>query len=1086
MVPDLHDTSPIEIARKIRNAATEALNFQGKPEARLRELVAPLWDTYIRSKRINLNFYPRDERQLANGRPDTVFNQLILEYKKPGTIHPKNEKNRKLISQVQGYIEDLAKEERWKDERLLGVAFDGNYFLFIYKVKKWIEEEPIAVSEKSVERFLEMLEKLTSKAALVPENLIRDFAVGSGSRNFIASNAIRAFYFALTSNTHPRVKVFFEQWALQFAEVHGALENKKFDAQTLFKSYGFRKEEQRDFNFLAFFFALDTYYGLLMKLLAYQVVGFYTLKDIAGLPLSEWDKLSSDQLLDKLQVLEEGGIFRAEPLNIRNFLEGDLLSWYPDVWNDGIEKSIRDIIDRLNQYDPETMEILPDQTRDILKKLYQFLVPKQIRHDLGEYYTPDWLAERCLNQVGYGTKDPDLFKKRVLDPGCGSGTFLILAIKRLKEHARLKKIDPSETLLQITKNIVGFDLNPLAVISARTNYLLAVADLLKHKKGELTIPVYLCDSINPPSAKHQDELFDQQAGHYQISTSVGTFRFPEALVQRATVQQVTLLLEDCAKKKLATTQFLDRVHRELKTTEDRKNIDLVLGETYEKLLELERKGINGIWARIIKNAFAPLFSGIFDFIVGNPPWVNWEALPNEYRNNIKFLWLYYGLFTLTGGEGRLGGGKKDISMLMLYVSIDKYLRDSGKLCFIITQTIFKTQGAGDGFRRFRIGESSKFFKINGVEDLVDIQPFEGATNQTAIILLQKGQKTEYPVNYTLWIHKPRTSVLSDDALEDIFPKTIRINHKARPISGTTNQWINARPLALNSLYKILGVCEFKSKCGIVTGANGAFWIKVLQKEGNYLVQNVPEIVKFKKVYDIPEVHYWVEPDLVFYLLRGCDVRRWHSSPSINIIIPQDPINRIPINLDLMQRKYPNTLEYLRNFESILRKRPSHVFKQSEGYPFYAMFGISEDTFLPNKVVFRKIGEDMISCAVHPENEAMSIVADQSLNIIPTDSITESYYLSGVLNSLPIRWYIKSTATRNVPSQIISDIRIQRYNTKDILNNEMSRVSKLCHEKVAAGISVTDLEEQIDELAAELWGLTKEEMRDIKESLEEMR
>jgi len=44
----------------------------------------------------------------------------------------------------------------------------------------------------------------------------------------------------------------------------------------------------------------------------------------------------------------------------------------------------------------------------------------------------------------------------------------------------------------------------------------------------------------------------------------------------------------------------------------------------------------------------------------------------------------------------------------------------------------------------------------------------------------------------------------------------------------------------------------------------------------------------------------------------------------------------------------------------------------------------------------------------------------------------------------------------------------------------------CHEKTTVGISVTDMEEQIDELAAELWGLTKDELRDIKESLEEMR
>ena len=51
----------------------------------------------------------------------------------------------------------------------------------------------------------------------------------------------------------------------------------------LFDSYGFSKNEQKDFNFLAFFFALNILYGLLMKLLAYQVVGLYTLKGLVGL-----------------------------------------------------------------------------------------------------------------------------------------------------------------------------------------------------------------------------------------------------------------------------------------------------------------------------------------------------------------------------------------------------------------------------------------------------------------------------------------------------------------------------------------------------------------------------------------------------------------------------------------------------------------------------------------------------------------------------------------------------------------------------------------------------------------------------------
>ena len=102
--------------------------------------------------------------------------------------------------------------------------------------------------------------------------------------------------------------VFFEQWKIQFSEVHGSLEQKKIDKETLFSSYGFSKNEQKDFNVEAFFFSLDSYYALLMKLLSYQVVGYYTISKLTGLPLHDWSNLDSDYLRKKCLELEEGGI----------------------------------------------------------------------------------------------------------------------------------------------------------------------------------------------------------------------------------------------------------------------------------------------------------------------------------------------------------------------------------------------------------------------------------------------------------------------------------------------------------------------------------------------------------------------------------------------------------------------------------------------------------------------------------------------------------------------------------------------------------------------------------------------------------
>lgn len=100
----------------------------------------------------------------------------------------------------------------------------------------------------------------------------------------------------------------------------------------------------------------------------------------------------------------------------------------------------------------------PKEGEDVWKSLYQELVDPETRHDLGEFYTPDWLAHRMIKKMM--AENP---KATMLDPACGSGTFLYLAIREKRE--RLK--DSSETLLHILDSVVGADIHPLAVITQR-------------------------------------------------------------------------------------------------------------------------------------------------------------------------------------------------------------------------------------------------------------------------------------------------------------------------------------------------------------------------------------------------------------------------------------------------------------------------------------------------------------------------------------------------------------------------------------------------------------------------------------------
>jgi len=93
---------------------------------------------------------------------------------------------------------------------------------------------------------------------------------------------------------------------------------------------------------------------------------------------------------------------------------------------------------------------------------------------------------------------------------------------------------------KILSNIIGFDLNPLAVITARTNYLLALGELLQHRTGEITIPVYLCDSIMTP--QEGEDMFGR--GILRFSTAVGPFAVPKSLVQAQYIDKLADFLEE--------------------------------------------------------------------------------------------------------------------------------------------------------------------------------------------------------------------------------------------------------------------------------------------------------------------------------------------------------------------------------------------------------------------------------------------------------------------------------------------------------------------------------------------------------------
>lgn len=288
--------------------------------------------------------------------------------------------------------------------------------------------------------------------------------------------------------------------------------------------------------------------------------------------------ISDDELKRELEDIEEGGIYARK--GITNFLEGNFFRWYLDAFDSPeLKDAFREVARALSEFEPATSTLDPVSTRDLLKKLYQYLVPREVRHRLGEYYTPDWLAELLLNEVRYDGNT----LKRFLDPACGSGTFLVLAIQRAKEYGQKEKLPPLEIAKRIVANIWGFDLNPLAVIAARTNYLFALGDLV-NELPRVEIPIYLTDSVLTPTGS-TEALFGE---FLEVSTSVGKFRVPAEWVRDAgfLLTRAAPLIEEMAKNHYSVDDALRRLKKEglvFPTNQE------LVREFYRHLLELEKE-----------------------------------------------------------------------------------------------------------------------------------------------------------------------------------------------------------------------------------------------------------------------------------------------------------------------------------------------------------------------------------------------------------------------------------------------------------------------------------------------------------------
>jgi type I restriction-modification system DNA methylase subunit len=931
-------------------------------------------------------------------RQDATYGKVIIEYESVGRLTVPSGKAHALKQIKDDYLSSYQKNQR---EKMVGVVFDGKTIIFV----RWIEDE-WDIDERDFDRhnFEMLVNYLIGLYKISFIELPNQF----GFARTKTREALKLLY-KKSFKKDKRAKMLFDEWNLRYSSIYGNAFSKdkiKKHFKEFAKEIGLETIEE---NKLVF--TIHTYYAFIVKLIASEVA-----KNLFQNAESHIKTLlKSEDLAQDLKEIEDGKFFK--DIGVDNFVEGTFLSWYLDVWDSQIEEKMRDIIASLDWFDFAEFITKPEYVVDYLKNFYQEVFPKALRHDLGEFYTPDWLAKYVVSQTSF---DGDI-EKRVLDPACGSGTFLIAILNRI--YKKYKKESKKEELVKsITKNVVGFDINPVAVLTARTNYLIALSRF-NLQKACLALPIYLTDSIVLPEL--QNTLGENVVKSYGIKSSKGVFRIP--FEARSQVVPLMQFLKDSVEKELDVKNV--RVSLDRKFGFSQPAIDN-LALLYSRLLVLSSHNENKIWCDIIMNQFATLFQGEFDFIIGNPPWVNWEYLDDAYQEQLRNINDDYGLYFTKGLKSRLGTIRRDISAIFFYVCSDVYLKDSGTIAFL-TKPMYQIS-SGRGFRNFNripigLKKTMKLespLKVIQMEILTKENPFD-IHNEVSMIIAKKGEKTDYPVLVKKWAGK-QTHELED--------------YKAEPSEAKDklSSWL---------IYKgkktlgARGELEYTIREGVnFGGCKEAFYdLEILIDKGNFVqIKN-----RAGKIKDI-------EPQRIYPLVMSRHIKKWklddNGEKYTYCIVPQShPAEK---NETQLKKECPETWAWLNDFRKQLLARKSSSFAKD---PFYSIFGLG-DWDSKYKVIWKSMGfypDFVVVSSVKDKHIGKKvIVAEHVQYFIPTKNEDEAYYICAVLNSSIVKKTLLtlSSGGKSALSQdIIKKIKLEKFSTNNRHHKALANLSKMAHQ-----------------------------------------
>ena len=309
------------------------------------------------------------------------------------------------------------------------------------------------------------------------------------------------------------------------------------------------------------------------------------------------------------------------PPNRQSILNEGFVSWVIDT-NKGAQWA-KKILDKIHSYEWRR------QHGDVLRSIYEEFIDVEDRKIFGEYYTPDWLAALLVEEVC----DDDWCNQSakaalaaeqsgsllegvgVLDPACGSGTFLYHAARKLMRSSVLQEenLPAPRKAGAIARLVQGIDIHPIAVEIARATLLRALPAI--PPDGEKAVCIYQGDALMALEGA-DGRLFSSTSEHLRFATPKGReIYIPWSFAQSKTfATNISRVVQTAKSKQSLPSDILKSVP---------KNDRDVLIECHQKFIDTIDAEGNSVWAWFVTNITAPLLLSKrkVNRIVANPPWV---------------------------------------------------------------------------------------------------------------------------------------------------------------------------------------------------------------------------------------------------------------------------------------------------------------------------------------------------------------------------------------------------------------------------------------------------------------------------------